>query len=128
VEAAAAAILPLVVAPDAVIRLVERAGEIAAGIGQRETIARPPILLGTAQHRDAVALDRLDRHEMMHVEPVRHPEQEAASVPRLPVRRQRRPGRVFERGFQRQWVRRLVFKPMPDRLGIAQFPGENALA
>src|SRR5213078_4363791 len=38
VETAAAAVLPLVVAPDAVIRLVQRTGEIAAGIGQREAV------------------------------------------------------------------------------------------
>ena len=35
-----AAVLALVVAPDAVIGLVERAGEIGAGIGQREAVAR----------------------------------------------------------------------------------------
>ena len=50
----AAAVLPLVVAPDAVIRLVERAGEVGAGIGQRKPVARPPVVLGQAQHRDAV--------------------------------------------------------------------------
>ena len=128
VETAAAAVLPLVVAPDAVIRLVQRTGEIAAGIGQREAVARPPIALRAAQHCDAVALDGCDRHEVVHVEPVRHSEQEPALVPRLSVRGQCRPGGVLECGFQRQWVRRLVLEPMPDRLGITQFPGEGALA
>ena len=34
-----AGILALVVAPDAVVGVIERAGEIGAGIGQREAVA-----------------------------------------------------------------------------------------
>src|SRR5262249_56459016 len=35
-----AGVLALVVAPDAVVGVIERAGEIGAGIGERETVAR----------------------------------------------------------------------------------------
>src|SRR4029077_20144810 len=83
VQAAAAAVLALVVAPDAVIRLIHPAGEVGAGIGQRKAVARPPMIFRPAQHRDAVALDRLDRHEMVHVEAVRYLEQQASLVARL---------------------------------------------
>ncbi len=127
-EPGAAAVLLLVVAPDAVIGLVERAGEVGAGIGQREAVAHPPFLLRPAQHRDAVALDRLDRHQVVHVEAVRHPEQETALVPGLAFRRQRRPGGVVARRLQWQRVRRLVREPARDPFGIAQFPGEDARA
>src|SRR5205085_911859 len=48
VETAAAAVLPLVVAPDAAIRLVQRTGEIAAGIGQCEAVAGPPISVSSS--------------------------------------------------------------------------------
>ncbi len=128
VQPAAAAVLLLVVAPDAVIGLVHRAGEVGAGIGQPKAVARTPMILRQAQHRDTVALNRLDRHQMVHVEPMRHPEQQPATVFLLAIRRQGCPGGVFERGFQRQLVRGLVVEPPADRLGIAQFPGEGVFA
>ena len=121
----AAAVLLLVVAPDAVIRLIERAGEIGAGIGQGEPVARPPIVLRQAQHRHAVPHDRFGGHEMVHVEPVRHAEQQAAFVPGASGRGQRRPGGIFERGAQRQFVRGLVVEPARDGIGVAQFPGDR---
>src|SRR5260370_132702 len=48
VQPGAAAVLLLVVAPDAVIRLVLRSGEVGAGIGQPEAVARPPMLFRQA--------------------------------------------------------------------------------
>ena len=66
--------------PDAVIGLVERARQVGARVGQRKPVAAPPFVFGQPQHRDAVTLDGLDRHEMMHVEPMRHLEQHAAAV------------------------------------------------
>src|SRR5439155_24995532 len=74
-----AAVLALVVAPDAVIRLVERAGQVSPFIGQRKTLAAAPFLFGEPQHRDAVAHDRPARYKMLHVEAMRHLEQHAAT-------------------------------------------------
>ena len=93
----------------------------------RETVARAPMLRTKAQHGDAVPFDRLDRHEVMHVEAVRHLEQKPASVLGLPLGRQRRPGGVFERRVEGQFVRRLVVEPARHAFGIAQFPSEDAL-
>ena len=126
VQARAAAVLLLVVAPDAVIRLVERAGEIGAGVGQAEPVTRPPIVFRQTQHRDAVPHDRFGRHEVVHVEPVRHPEQQAAPVPGASGRGQRRPGGIFERGAQRQLVRGLVLEPARDGIRVTQLPREHA--
>ena len=54
-----------------------------------------------AQHRDAVALDGFDRHQMVGVDPVRHAEQRAAGMRRWPASRQRRPGGIAQRQVQR---------------------------
>ena len=47
-QAVRAAVLALVVAPDAVVRLVERADEVGAGIGQRKALARAAIVARAA--------------------------------------------------------------------------------
>ena len=47
-EPLGAGVLALVVAPDAVVGVVERAGEIGAGIGQREAVARAGDALAAA--------------------------------------------------------------------------------
>ena len=72
--------LPWLMAPDAVVRLVERACEIGAGIGEGEAFALAPVLLRQMQHGDAVLHHRLDRHEMRHVELVRHLEEHARAM------------------------------------------------
>src|SRR5712691_4860182 len=83
---------------------------------------------GRAKHRRGLLFRVPHRLEMMHVEPVRHPEQEPAPVLRSALRRQRRPGGVFERHLERQLVRRLVVEPARHPFGIAQFAGEHPLA
>ena len=64
----------------------------------------PPVVLRQAQHGHAVALDGLDRHQVLVVEPVRHAEQRAARMrsaarPRSasPRRRSAAPGRAPRR-------------------------------
>ena len=49
-----ARILALLVAPDAVVRLVEAAGEIGAAIGQREAVAPAQVIVRQAPGVDAV--------------------------------------------------------------------------
>ena len=113
-----AAVLLLVVAPDAVIRLVERAGEVGAGVGQREPVARPPVVLGQTQHRDAVPHRsfRPARGGACRAGAARGTAGRA--VPGASGRGQRRPGGILERGAQRQRVRGLVIEPA--RHGISR--------
>ena len=117
-----AAVLALVVAPDAVIRLVERASEIGAGVGQRKAVAAPPLVLGQPQHRDPVALDGFDRHEVVHVEPMRDLEQHAAPVLVPAFGGQCRPGGITLRDVERLRIASLVLEPFSDVLGIAPLP------
>ena len=72
-------------APDAVVDLVQRLLGVHAVIGQRETLAMPPVVFRQAQHGDAVALDGFDRHQMLRVDAARHVEQRAAAMV-MPVR------------------------------------------
>ena len=94
-----ATVLALVVAPDAVVGLVERLLVVHAGVGEREAVAARQSCPRQAQHGDAVALDGLHRHKLLEVEFVRHLEQRAATM-RAPVRRQRRPGGIAQRRVQ----------------------------
>ena len=121
-QAVRAAVLALIVAPDAVIGLVERADEIRAAVGQRKAVAAAPLVLGQPQHRDPVALDGLDRHQMMHVEPVRHFEQHAAPVLAPALGRQCRPGGVALSRCQRRRIPSLILEPVRDAFGIAPLP------
>ena len=57
-EAGGAAILALVVALDAVVGLVERAGEVGAGVGELEAFAIAPVVRTELQLHEVVSLDR----------------------------------------------------------------------
>ena len=116
-QARAAGILALRVAPDAVVDLVQRLLRVHPGIGQREAVARPPVMLRQAQHRHAVALDGFNRNQMLVVEPVRHAEQRVAGMRRAARLGQRRPGGVAQRHIQRRGVAGRL--PRRDMLGEA---------
>src|SRR6185312_4071434 len=120
-EPLGAGILALVVAPDAVIRLVERAEEVGAGIGEGETVARTVMLLGQAQHRDAVDELALDRDEMLHIELVRHLEEDSAAMRLAARRRERRPGGVVRGERQRLAMLRLGLEPGGNVAGEGEF-------
>ena len=120
-----AAVLALVVAPDAVVGVIERAGEIGAGIGQREAVAGAAVRLGQLEHRHAVDRFGLDRHEMERIDLVRHLEQHAALVGALAFRRMGRPGGIACGGVERGGVFGLGLHPAIDMFGEAQF-GELA--
>ena len=115
-EALRAGILALVVAPDAVVGVVERAGEIGALIGQREAVARAPMRRRQLEHGDAVDDLGLDRHQMLRIDLVRDLEQHAALVGLLPLRRVCCPGGVARRDVKRGRVLGLGLHPALDRV------------
>jgi hypothetical protein len=120
-EPLGAGILPLRMAPDAVVDLIERMERIHAGIGEGEGVALAPVMRRQAHHRDAVPLDALHRHEARGIDPARRAEQHAGGMFRAPGGRQGRPGRVALRGRERRRVRALVGGPAQD------VPGEGRL-
>ena len=68
-QAGGATILALVVALDAVVRLIERAGQIHAGVGQLESFAMPPAMLRAARSLATPFIcDGLHR-DQMHADP-----------------------------------------------------------
>ena len=73
-QAGRATVLALVVALDAVMRLVERAGQVHAGIGELEALAMPVMLGMELQLRHAVFEQRFDRHQMIGIDLVRDAE------------------------------------------------------
>ncbi len=99
-----AGVLPLGMAPDAVIHLVQSLLGVHPMISKGKALAVAPVMLRQTQHRDAVALDCLDRHEVLGIDPARHVEKRAAAMMRLPFRRQGRPGGITEGFVQRRWV------------------------
>ena len=84
-QALAAGILALGVAPDAVVDLVQRLLGVHAVIGQGEAVAMAPVVFRQAQHGDAVALDGFDRNEMRGIDAARHVEQRAAAMAAWPA-------------------------------------------
>ncbi len=121
-----AAVLALLVAPDAVIRLVKRAGEVGTGVGQRKSLAPPALFIGQAQHGDAVLDHRLHRHEMHRVDAVRHLEDHALLVTGAAGGRQRCPGGVARGQIERRRVCGLVLEPLRHRSGIARLGERHA--
>ena len=67
-ESPGARILALLVAPDAVVGLVERAGEIGPGVGQLESLAPPEMLVAEPEGGVALALLRDDRNEPLRIQ------------------------------------------------------------
>ena len=116
-EPGRAAILALVVAPDAVIRLIEGADEVGPEIGQGEALAVAMMLRPEAQHGDAMHDLALDRHEMLHVEAMRHLEEDAAPMRLLSRRRQRRPGGVACGEIEVGGALGLLLHPLRDVAG-----------
>ena len=105
-QAARARVLALLVAPDAVVRLVETADEIGAGIGQREAVALAQrVVARELPRRHAVPRLGLDRHEPHVVELARRAEQHAAAVRGAPRRGVRRPRRVAQREIELRRMR-----------------------
>ncbi len=92
-----ATVFALVVALDAVVGLVEGAGEIRARVGELEAFAVTPVLARKLQLHEPVGLHFFRRHEVVHVELVRRLEEDAGAVFRFAFGRERGP-RGIKRG------------------------------
>ena len=96
-QPAAAGILPLVMAEDAVVGLVEGAGQIGAGIGEGEALAVAVVMGIELGHGDAMAIDGLHRHQMIGIELARRLEQHAGAMLGPARLGERRPGGIAAR-------------------------------
>ncbi len=94
-QASRAAVLALVVAPDAVVGVIERAHRIEARIGQCKSLAVTQQRPRQLEPGHAVDDFRLDRHEMLEVELVRHLEERPVAMARLAFGAVQRPGGVL---------------------------------
>ena len=99
-------------APDAVVRLVERADEVGAVVGEREAVALAQVIQDVG--RNTVAVFGVHRDQPHEVELVRRLEQHAGAVLRLALRRERRPRGVARGVLELPRVRRLVLQPLGD--------------
>ncbi len=93
-QASGAAVLALVVAPDAVVRMVEGAHEVEALVGERKPLAMPQQRPRQLHADDAIDRLGLDRHEMLEVELVRHLEQRPVVMALLALGMMQRPGSI----------------------------------
>ena len=101
-------------APDAVIRLIERSHQVRAAVGQRETLAPAQILGRQGVARKSLRGVGLNRHQAHEIELPRRFEQHSGAVFRLALLGHGRPGRVTGRQFERVGVGRLVLLPPRD--------------
>ncbi len=127
-QAFRARVLVLLVAPDAVVRLVERADQVGAGIGERKPFAVTQMIepvLGKAARRIGV-----HRHQAHEIELARRLEEHALRMPGLS-----RGGRGGPRGipcgrFQLLRVRCLVLQPpahLARKLELRELSAEEVL-
>jgi hypothetical protein len=77
-ESGGAAVFALVVALDAVVRLIDGARKAHARIGQMEPFAAAPGFLGEAKLGDSVLRQALHRNQMQRIKLVSHLEQNIA--------------------------------------------------
>src|SRR4029079_12729230 len=95
--------------------LVERADEIGAGIGQRESFAPAQVIERMA--RIALRVIGAQRNESHVVELARRLEKHPVAMLLASLRRPRGPPRVARREFQLSGVGGLVLLPFGDALG-----------
>ena len=129
-EALRAGVLALVVAPDAVIGMVERPGEISAGIGEREAVARAPMRRRQREHRDAFDDLGFYRNQIVRIGLARQLEQHAARVPAPAFERVRCPGGIAGGDIEGGGVVGLGLHPGVDPLGktqLRELPAEQLL-
>ena len=101
-QPARAAVLALVVAPDAVVGVIERPHQVEAFVGQRKAFAMAQHRPRQLQARHAIDDFGLDRHEMLEVELVRHLEQRPVAVTLLALGMMERPRRVARQRLDRR--------------------------
>ena len=115
-QAVRARVLALLVAPDAVVRLVECGDQVHPPVGQREAVALAQVIAGELPGRHAADGGPRERNEVHVIELARGAEQHAPAVVGAPRLRVRRPGRVAQREVEPRGVVRLVLLPAGHRL------------
>ncbi len=98
-------------APDAVVRLVERADEIGARVGELESIAAAQLLRRQPEARHAIRLRALGVDEMLRVDLRGLLEEHSTGVLAPAGLGLERPGRVTHRFVEGFGVRGLVVEP-----------------
>ena len=122
-EARGATVFALVVALDAVVGLVERTGQVGAGVGKVEAFAMTPFVLGQGEARDAIHHHGFHGNQVFHIELVRHFEQHIATVLLAPGGRQASPGRIAGGLFDLRLMVVFGFKPtrdVVDKAGLSE--------
>ncbi len=110
-------------APDAVVRLVERASEIGSLVGEREAVTLPQVL--QAVLRIALRGIGVHRHQAHEIQFLRRLEQHAGAVLFPAFGRCRRPVGIARRAFDLVGVGDLVFAPFSNLPGELQFGGKG---
>src|SRR5437773_1690628 len=118
-EAFRARVLSLLVAPDAVVRLVERADQVGAAIGQLESVAMAQVLRGML--RKAILGFAVNRDQPHVVELPRRLEQHAGAVLLASLGTRRSPRCVARGGFALRCMRCFVLQPLAHLLCKLQF-------
>ena len=111
-QARRATVFALVVALDAVVRLIQRAAEIHASVSEFESLTIAPTILRQAQFYEPVLDDFLHRNQMEWIEFVRNFEENVRMVFANPGRRERGPSGVTGGGLNPGGMLRFVFKPL----------------
>ena len=119
-QALGAGVLALLVAPDAVVGLVQRAGEVGALVGQREAFAHAEVFIRKRVFRKTPRFGSVQRHEAHEVELLGHLEEYACAVFLLAGRDGGGPGCIACSGFERLRVSRLFLLPFGHVLGKGQ--------
>ena len=118
-QASRARILFLVVALDAVLRLIQRGVQIHPRIGQLESLAMPPFVLRQRQPCDSAINETLDGNQMRHVQLMWDLKQDSSSMLLSARRRERSPRSVLSgRGQLRHMIRFIL---QPSRYVIHRF-------
>jgi hypothetical protein len=115
-KARRATVLALVMAFDAVSRLVKRPLEVGAGVGEMEPDSMTMVLVFTPHRELDRAVDdfRNMGHQMKQVDFLWEPEEDALAMLGPPLGSQDRPGRVVTRELKLGGMIRLVFEPSSD--------------
>ena len=128
-EAFRARVLSLLVAPDAVVRLVERADQVGAAIGQLESVALAQVLRGML--RKAILGFAVNRDQPHVVELSRRLEQHAGAVLLASLGTRRSPRCVARGGFELRCMRCFVLQPVAHlscKLQFRERPAEQLLS
>ena len=129
-EPARAGVLALLVAPDAVVGVVEAMYPVAAVVRQAEAVALAPAVMRQDMRRDAVPQVGLGRHEPLRIDLARLLEQHTAAMRCAALGRVQGPGGISQRLVERGMVCISVRLPAHDvgrERGLGQGLAETCL-